>query len=730
MNFSIRRTVASELTIWLSAITTISAVIIGTICYFYAVGTVTRELTTDAQQTAEEFSQILVLPLYNFDQVAAQNAATIYQNAHHVSGIRIKAEGTGVIFNTLVPGSSSLPLITKTISKDGLLLGSMELAFSDHPLRQAKRQVIWTTTTAVLIILIIYIIALRLILRRILVTPLNTIGSRLKEIADSGFEGSLPPVLQKDLNTIVNAANRMSAEIADKTKTLIENERHYRQIYNATNDAILIYDTADGTVVDVNQTMLDMFGYSRQEALSLRAGDLSQDEPPYSHQKSGTMIAKALRKGPQVFKWHARRKDGSLFWVEVVLKKTVINDQEVILALARDISKRLQLEDELRQSQKMEAIGTLAGGIAHDFNNILTAILGYTELAQMKLEKTSPAFFNLQQVEKASKRARELVKQILTFSRKQQLEKKVLQLAPIIAESISLLRSSIPVTIKINQKLNSQARVLIDPGQMQQVVMNLCTNALHAMPGSSGTLTISLKDIFIEEHGVIGNIELEPGEYVVLGVRDDGTGMDKETMGKIFDPYYTTKTLDKGTGLGLAVVHGIVKSHQGRISVYSEPGLGTTFNVYLPVTDGQLTVESLPVESVDRLKNKRIMVVDDEEPIRDLMQQLLIHGGYRVDVFENGVAAWHALSANAEAWDLLITDLTMPGMTGKELAGKVSQLHPALPIILYTGYGDILNSCQEEGLAVSACLQKPVSMQELLTTTAQVLQKDMKEEDR
>jgi PAS domain S-box-containing protein len=537
-------------------------------------------------------------------------------------------------------------------------------------------------------------------------------------------------VPQRDLNAIVSAANRMSAEIADKTKVLTENERHYREIYNATSDAILIYDIKDGSIVDANQSMLDMFGYSRQEALALVANDLSQGVSPYSPRESRIVIAKAILRGPQVFKWRAKRKDGSLFWVEVALKKTVIGDQEVILTLARDVTQRLHLEDELQQSQKMEAIGTLAGGIAHDFNNILTAILGYTELAQMQLEPTSPIFRHLQQVEKASKRARDLVKQILTFSRKQHPEKKVLQLAPFIDEALHLLRSSIPVTVKINHNLNSKAKVLIDPGQMQQVVMNLCTNGFQAMPDSSGTLTVSLKDMLIDKYGVVGDIELEPGEYVALEVSDDGTGMDKATRDKIFDPYFTTKAPDKGTGLGLAVVHGIINSHRGRISVYSESGLGTTFRIYLPVTDGQLSHGISPIHTVDILKDKKIMVVDDEEPIRDLMEQLLTHGGYQVDVFDDGVTAWQALSAGADAWDLLITDLTMPGMTGTELANKVSQLRPGLPIILYTGYGDSLNGSLKKESAISACLQKPVTMQELLTTTSQVLQNCLKEDNK
>jgi PAS domain S-box-containing protein len=724
MSFRIERTVASELTLWLSMITTIIAVVFGLVYYFYAAGSVTEELVTEAQRTADEFSEILVLPLFNFDQVAVQRAAGIYLASGRVNGVHIEAEGMGEVFNNLDFVSSSLPIISKQIYKDGLLLGFMELSFNDSSVVETRKRVIWTTLVTVIIIFFLHIICLRLILRRILVKPLSKIGSQLLEIADGDFGGRMEPVLQKDLNSIVVAANMMSEEIALQTRKLRENERNYREVFNATSDAIFIHDAADGSIVDVNQTMLEMYGYSRQEAMALQVDDLSRGESPYSQQEAAEMVQKALHEGPQVFKWQARKKDGTLFWSEVALKKTVIGDEQVVLATVRDISEREQLEENLRHAQKMEAIGTLAGGIAHDFNNILTAILGYTELARMKTNVRSEQFVYLRQIEKASMRARDLVRQILTFGRKQHQKKKVVRLSSIVGEALALLRSSIPVSVEIKQQLSSSSRVKVDPGQIHQVIINLCTNGYQSMAGSSGTLTISLKDVDLAPSDIqAGSLDLTPGSYVVIEVSDNGAGMNEETMDKIFEPYYTTKDSEKGTGLGLAVVHGIVKSHHGQITVNSEPGRGTTFRVYLPATDGEeeKTEVSPSMDTVCK-DNQLIMVVDDEESIRSLLEQMLTHGGYRVKVFADGNFAWKALSADPMAWDLLITDLTMPNMNGAELTRKAAQLRPDMPIILCTGYNEMENGNQEGALPFTTCLQKPITIQELLATTARVLQ--------
>jgi len=342
----------------------------------------------------------------------------------------------------------------------------------------------------------------------------------------------------------------------------------------------------------------------------------------------------------------------------------------------------------------------------------------------MKTEKNDELRADLQQVEQASLRARDLVKQILTFSRKQQQKKEVLLLAAVVGEAVNLLRSSIPVTVDIKQNLDSQARVEVDSGQIHQVVMNLCTNGYQSMPNDFGTLVISVKDRIVDEQDnaqVAGN--LKPGKYAVIEIRDNGVGMDEETRNKIFEPYFTTKGYENGTGLGLAVVHGIIKSHKGHITVQSTPGQGTVFQVYLPVTGEPMTDENRIPVAMPLLDEQRIMVVDDEESIRNLMSEILSLEGYRVEAFASGTAAWKALSTDPQDWDLLVTDLTMPGMTGTALSRKVSRLRPDLPIIICTGYNEMTDSNKEEELPITFCLQKPVTMQELLEAVAQALHK-------
>ncbi len=722
-----RRTVASELVLWLSVITTCMALLIGLAYYLYESHRVTSKLLAEAQVTADEFSQILVLPLYNFDREAAREAARIYLASGRLSGIRLQADGLGEIFNNLAREKSSIPSISREITRDGTHLATLDISFDDHRLHRARNRVVWTVFCAVLVVLCIYIVSLHFILRRILATPLERLGHRLQEIADGTFEGTLEPVPQRELNTIITAANRMAGEIAARTRTLQENERNYREVYNATSDAIFIHDPEDWSILDVNRTTTEMYGYTRQELLNLSINDLSSGRPPYTGEDALGYVEKAMEGEPQVFKWQARRRDGSLFWCEVALKKAMIGDQRVLLATVRDISERQLLEDRLQQSQKMEAIGTLAGGIAHDFNNILTAILGNTELARRKAGSDNDLARYLRQVETASLRARDLVRQILTFSRKQKQEKQVLAMAPVVHEAVELLRSTLPVNVRIREHLSSRARVNIDPGQIHQVVMNLCTNSCHSM---ADVLDVSLSD-FDPAEDVDDDLDLDPGRhYVVLEVRDNGSGMSEETRRKIFEPYFTTRASEQGTGLGLSVVHGIVSSHQGRIRVDSEQGRGTRVRVYLPVSDRAAKDIDETSEGDPLTGQGRIMVVDDESSIRSLLREILTTSGYQVDDHGDGSSAWAALQKSPGRWDLLITDLTMPTMDGRELAAKAARLCPDMGIILCSGYNelDLGHSSLEDG--ISACLQKPITARELLATVGRVLRERKEGENR
>ena len=368
---------------------------------------------------------------------------------------------------------------------------------------------------------------------------------------------------------------------------------------------------------------------------------------------------------------------------------------------------RLKLEQQLLRAQKLEAIGTLAGGIAHDFNNILSPIVGYTELARMQAKDDPELSEYLNQVGQAASRATDLVRQILTLSRKAEQQKIPLQVSSVVMEALKLLRSSIPTSIEIRQEIATQASVFVDPTRIHQVVMNLCTNAYHAMEKTGGVLAVSLKETEIPPEKILGG-EIPPGRYVVLEVSDTGCGMDRDTQAKIFDPYFTTKDQGKGTGLGLAVVHGIVKDHQGIINVYSEPGRGATFRVYLPLIEAQMPVVDVKrEEATPTEKHERILFVDDEDRICTLAKEFLTKYGYRVDVCSNGRDALFAIEQDLTAYDLLVTDMTMPGINGKELAKKVLALRPNLPVILCTGYSSLIDREEATRIGIRGYIEKP-----------------------
>jgi PAS domain S-box-containing protein len=382
-----------------------------------------------------------------------------------------------------------------------------------------------------------------------------------------------------------------------------------------------------------------------------------------------------------------------------------------IIYFAKDITARKEMEMRLIQSQKQEAIGTLAGGIAHDFNNILTPILGYSEMALMDLEPDHPAAVELAEVTKAALRAKDLVKQILTFSR--QKEHQLQPLAPhlIIKEALKLLRASIPTSIEIRQQINPESGlVLADGTQLHQIIMNLCTNAYQAMRPTGGVLSVSLQPIRLEsEDSKVQGLALAPGAYVVLEVGDTGCGMDQQTIAKIFDPYFTTKKQGEGTGLGLSVVHGIVKEYGGHISVYSEPGKGSTFRVYLPTIVSTGMSEAPAVAPAMARGTEKILVVDDDSTILALNTRILTELGYRVTGLAASPEALNLFTGAPQDFDLVLTDMTMPGMSGADLSLRIHAIRPDIPIILCSGFSELIDGDKAREIGIQAYLKKPFS---------------------
>ena len=394
-----------------------------------------------------------------------------------------------------------------------------------------------------------------------------------------------------------------------------------------------------------------------------------------------------------------------------------------ILTSGEDITEQIKMEKQLRHSQKMESIGTLAGGIAHDFNNILTAIIGNAEIAKMFMDDPEKLEKCLHEVLQASDRAKNLVQQILTFSRKSEQKKQPLRVALVVKEALKLLRSSIPTTIDIKQRILSDSHVLADPTSIHQIVMNLCTNAYHAMRESGGTLSVTLKDVEISEPESIPYLELVAGSYVKLEVSDTGIGLDEKIKTEIFEPYFTTKGIGEGTGLGLAVVHGIVKEHDGIIKLYSEVGQGTSFHIYLPAHQGK-SVTTISQQKDDSLLtggNETIMLVDDDLKILDFAKRSLQDQGYTVYSFTNGVQALQEFQQQPLKFKLVITDMTMPFMTGTQLSQHLLEVKPDTPIILCTGHSELTNREKSLTMGIREYLEKPLHINQLLRTVRKVL---------
>ena len=382
-------------------------------------------------------------------------------------------------------------------------------------------------------------------------------------------------------------------------------------------------------------------------------------------------------------------------------------------------------EVQLQQAQKMEAIGTLAGGIAHDFNNILSGILGYAELAKMEPDISEKGRKHIDQVMNGAKRAGEIVSQILTFSRQTESEMKPLKISLVVREAVKFLRSSIPSTIHIVENIEANDKAVADASQIHQVVMNLCTNAYHAMGQTGGTLSVSLTTVELSmedlEEGAVF------GPYLSLEITDTGCGIDEEQLNRIFDPYFTTKEVSQGTGLGLAVVSSIVKKHNGLIKVKSKVGQGTVFSVFFPVLDPSLTSLDQSLEKKYDLNalrgTEKILLVDDEQGILDSTKQMLAHMGYTVITFVDSISAFKAFAIAPSAVDLVITDMSMPNMDGRELSEKVLSLRPEIPILLCTGFHETFTEKDAIEMGIHQYLHKPVPIKDLALAIRNALDK-------
>jgi len=536
-----------------------------------------------------------------------------------------------------------------------------------------------------------------------------------------------------DRKILTEIASQLAVRLSNiiSYNKLMESEARFRKSFDYAASGIVLLDL-NGYFMDVNEYFLNMLGYSEHELFGHTIFE-------FSHSEDSEVVSESLqrlRKGEIEFASYEQRflnGGGQTCWS--LVSTSLLHDSEGrplhFISLYQDLTEtkltekeNVKLEARLQQAQKMEAIGTLAGGIAHDFNNILSGIMGYAQLGMMENDRDSNTYRWLQGVQEAGDRATDLVKQILTFSRQAKQERAPIQIHLIVKEALKLLRATLPLNIEIQEKIASLSGVVLaDSTQIHQLVMNICTNAYHSMLDNGGSLEVSLQPDTLDPGTRAEELGLQPGSYLKLTIADTGCGMNEATLKKIFDPYFTTKEADKGTGLGLSVVHGIVESHGGAISVHSKLGKGTRFEVYFPqVVVGQREAD----EEVDSIPTgtEKILFVDDEGAVAETGKSILEKLGYRVEAHTDPQKALNDFAAHNNRFDLVITDMSMPSITGAELSQKLLEIRPDIPILLCSGYSDQVDTDRAEAIGVKKFLAKPLETGKLASIIRQVLDED------
>ncbi len=718
-----QRSLSNQLTMMLIIAIGVICIAVIAVTHVYRVNVAKDVLSAKANELYAYLEGILGKSLWDIDE---NNIRVIGENISQnevVAALIIKDSFGQTLYKMIRENPSKVIKREGNVYHQGALAGYVEVALTQRYYDASSRQLLIASLLTLVIALTVLIVTTGFLIRRFLKGPLDSLNDILDSYSAGIYEprGARIPFLE--FQPFARVLAEMGKKITRQLKDVRQAEEKYRNIFENAVEGIF-QSTIEGRFISASPSMAKIYGYESPAELIAQVTDIGIQ--CYARSEDRDEFTRRITRDGLVQRFEVQmvRRDKSRFWVSISAR--LVSDEHgkprYYEGFCIDITKQKNLETQLRQAQKMEAIGTLAGGIAHDFNNILGVIIGCSELAWEKAPHGSDELILLEKVIGAGRRAKELVKQILTFSRQSKSEIKPLYLSPIVKETLKFIRSTIPATIEIEQEIDDEAgAVLADPTQVHRLLMNLYTNAVQAMVPKGGVLRVYLADRDLGSDMASAHADIKAGPYVELRVQDTGPGIPPDAIDRIFDPFFTTKAVGEGTGLGLSVVHGIVKQHNGAIIVDSRPGEGTDFKVYLPRLDKR------HIKIMDELDfavpggSERILLVDDEQELLDTLQLVLVELGYTTSVKTSSLEALERFRSSPDEFDLVITDFTMPNMTGIELAKNINRIDPDLPILMCTGFSELIPRKQAQRAGVRDVLFKPVARWQLATAIRKVL---------
>jgi two-component system cell cycle sensor histidine kinase/response regulator CckA len=709
---------------------------VGLAFYQYVTVSMVHALRKQAILTADEISRVLIFPLYTLNDAAAINSAMVYISSGRLYGIRLVSEASGVLFDNLDTTQSFLPPIKRDITNDGgMKLGSMTLVMDDSDVNSAQKTTFIIISSIVLGIIIVYALTLHLLFNRILIKPINRIISGIQQFGNNNFQDKIEEIKYDDLNQMVDGLNTMAQNIHVNQMEILESQKKYSSIFNSSFVAILLCNP-QGKVLDVNETARTMLhADSRSDLLGINIEKLFASE--YNDNSFNSILDNQETVGLSSRNWQAKYlNEKNSFYIEIAIKRMRLYNDDYLVVNFIDITARKDAEEKLIQAQKMEAIGLLAGGLAHDFNNVLGGITGHASLLKFKHAQNrltdDDVTSSIEQIEASAMRASNVINRLLTFSKKHSMKPSIVDVNEIVTNVINITGKSIDKSIEVTIKPHTdKALIHADATQIEQVLLNLLVNAAHAMTimrdqgkAWGGTLSVNVTKITNDDFFRKSHLRASEEEYWCIQVADTGVGINKTDLLKIYVPFYSTKETKQGTGLGLSMVFNIMDKHNGFIDVCSEAGVGSTFNLFLPVYQGSQIEKSTSDKESNLKGDGVILIIDDDDSIRETTKELLVSLGYEVLTAMDGSEGVDVFKSNHSDITTVILDMVMPKLSGKETFLEIKKISLDAKVILVSGFqhDERIQDLMEMG--IKAFVQKPFTIEHITEAITQVTQSD------